>query len=106
VGISALLLLLFERRQGVVTDFFKVFGQVPFFFYLVHFPLAHLLSNMYFGWDTDFLFGGAKGRPADYEHHLWLVYLAWIIVIGIMYFACRWYGRYKFSHTQWWLKYL
>lgn len=106
LGISALLLLLFERWKGVIPSFFENFGRVPFFFYLVHFPFVHLLSKMYFGWNTDFLFGSKDTIPPDYVPNLGLVYAVWVFVIAVMYFLCKWYGRYKFSHTQWWLKYL
>jgi hypothetical protein len=109
LGPSFLLLLLFERTKGPAQDFFHVFGQVPFFFYLIHFPLAHGLSRLYFyavyGWHVDFISNPPDKWPSGYVPSLGLVYIVWILFIGAMYFVCRWYGKYKFSHDYWWLKY-
>lgn len=104
LGPAALLLLLFERWKGIIPSFFQTFGQVPLFFFLVHFPLAHILSRSYYGWNSDMLFN--VQAVTGYSYDLKTVYIAWILVIVLMYFLCRWYGRYKFSHTQWWLKYI
>ncbi|MBL7784054.1 MAG: DUF1624 domain-containing protein [Saprospiraceae bacterium] len=106
LGLGALLLWLFERWKGPVTSFLQVFGQVPFFFYIIHFSLVHLLSKLYYGWEYDFFFSSLDSWPKDYVHNLGLVYAVWAVFIGSMYFVCRWYGNYKFSHTHWWLKYL
>lgn len=110
LGPSFLLLLFFERSQGPVLRFFQVFGQVPFFFYLLHFPLAHGLSRLYFyvvhGWQVDFISNPPAKWPAAYVPNLALVYIVWFLFIGGMYFVCRWYGKYKFSHDYWWLKYV
>ena len=106
VGPGLLLLLLFERWKGPVTSFLRVFGQVPFFFYLIHFSMIHVLSKLYYGWDVDFFFGSQEKWPPGYTPNLGLVYTVWFLFIGAMYFVCRWYGRYKFSHDHWWLKYI
>lgn len=104
LGPGALLLLLFERWKGILPSFFQVFGQVPFFFYLIHFSFVHMLSRFYYGWENDMLFN--SGATPGYVPDLKVVYAVWAIVIGVMYFVCRWYGKYKFSHNYWWLKYI
>ncbi len=104
LGPASLFLLLFERWKGAIPSFFQVFGQVPFFFYLIHFSFAHVLSRFYYGWDSDMIFNFKA--VSGYVYDLKIVYLAWALVIGAMYFVCRWYGKYKFSHNYWWLKYL
>lgn len=106
LGIGALLLLLFERWKSPVTSFFQVFGRVPFFFFLIHFSLVHLLSRLYYGWDADFFATAPDTWPSDYVPNLGVVYTVWVLFIGAMYFVCRWYGQYKFSHNYRWLKYL
>ncbi|MCC6283011.1 MAG: DUF1624 domain-containing protein [Saprospiraceae bacterium] len=106
IGPGLLLLLLFERTSGPVHSFLRVYGQVPFFFYLIHFSLIHALSAMYFGWEVDFFFSPPDTWPPDYVQSLGLVYVVWLLFIGVMYLVCRWYGKYKFSHDYWWLKYV
>ena len=110
LGPGFLLLLLFERTKGPIQAFFQVFGQVPFFFYLTHFVLVHGLSRLYFyvvhGWQVDFFSIPPDKWPAGYSSNLVVVYLAWALFVAAMYFPCKWYGKYKFSHDYWWLKYI
>ena len=110
LGPGLLLLILFEKWNSTVTAFFEVFGRVPFFFYFLHFSVVHGSSRLYFyfvhGWQTDFFSDQPNQWPEGYALNLWLVYGAWFVISGGMYFLCRWYARYKFSHTHWWLKYL
>jgi hypothetical protein len=44
--------------------------------------------------------------PAGYTWGLGLLYLVWIIVIVLLFLACRWYARYKATHRSPWLSYL
>ncbi len=110
LGPGLLLLLLFEKRTNALTAFFEVFGKVPFFFYFLHFSIIHAGSRLYFyvtrGWHTDFFSNPPERWPEGYTSSLVLVYAAWLVLLGGMYFLCRWYARYKFSHSHWWLKYL
>lgn len=110
LGPGLLLLLLFERWAGRIPAFFQVFGRVPFFFYLIHFSILNAVSRLYFyvtnGWSVDFFSNPPAKWPAGYVPHLALAYVVWLTFIPAMYFLCRWYGRYKFSHTYWWLKYI
>ncbi|MEO6069324.1 MAG: hypothetical protein ABIP31_02210, partial [Chitinophagaceae bacterium] len=50
---------------------------------------------------------GTFGRPKGLESGLplWGVYLIYIFVVVILYKPCVWYGQYKATHKQWWLKY-
>jgi len=110
IGPGLLLLALFERLQNPATRFLEVFGRVPFFFYIIHFSLIHTASRLYFwvtkGWWIDFFSTRPEQWPTGYAPSLGLVYLVWALFIPTMYLLCRWYGRYKFSHTHWWLKYI
>lgn len=102
-----------EHWKGRVVNFFITFGKVPFFAYILHLYLIHLLAMFAaeltgFGWramilDTMPHFDdGLKG----YGFSLGVVYLVWILVIAILYPACRWFGKYKAAHKeQWWLSY-
>ena len=94
-----------------------VFGRVPFFFFLFHFSLAHLLAvalgAVRYGPHHFLLlpppsFGGpGELFPADYGFSLPIVYLVWLTVVVISYPLCRWYGNLKQRRRDlWWLSYL
>jgi uncharacterized membrane protein len=111
LGPAFIVLALLEHVQNRFTEFAKVFGRVPFFYYVLHIYLIHALTVVAFyitGYgakdivgQTPFLF-----RPLTFGYDLWAVYLVWIGVILALYPLCRWYDRYKSTHTQWWLSYL
>lgn len=112
LGPAILLLALFEKVQAKWTRFFLTYGRVPFFFYILHFYLIHLFCVIAFfasGYstsqiisrDTPFLF-----RPASFGFDLWVVYVVWIAVVLLLYPLCKWYNRYKATHSQWWLSYI
>ena len=112
LGPALIFLALTENIQNRITSIFSVYGRVPFFYYVIHFYLIHLLSMIGF-----FLSGcGAKDivtphfpfffRPPHFGFQLWVVYAVWIFVVLILYPVCKWYDRYKSTHRQWWLSYL
>ncbi|MBS1666000.1 MAG: DUF1624 domain-containing protein [Bacteroidetes bacterium] len=112
LGPSILSLAFLERVQNKVTDFFTVFGRVPFFYYITHFFFIHFLCVIAFfisGYGikdihpkrTPFLF-----RPDDFGVNLPAMYAIWVFVIICLYPLCKWYNKYKSTHYQWWLSYL
>jgi uncharacterized membrane protein len=113
IGPALLLLALLEYRKNIFSSFAKIYGQVPFFYYVLHFYILHTLLVISFyasGYGTGditpksspFLF-----RPDNSGYSLGIVYLIWAGVVLILYFPCRWYSRYKLSHKEkWWLHYL
>ena len=112
IGPGLIFLALIERVQNGFTAFTKIYGRVPFFYYVIHFYLIHLLTVIAFflsGYTSDqivtpdsiFLF-----RPLDMGFDLWMVYLVWFSVIIALFPLCRWYNRYKSTHSYWWLSYL
>jgi uncharacterized membrane protein len=103
-----------EELRGRMVNFFTVFGRVPFFYYLIHLYLIHLLAALA-AWLSGFgdkllvlpdwilELPGMKG----YGFSLGVVYLVWFTVIAITYPLCRSYGQYKERHKgKWWLSYL
>ena len=110
LGVASLLLAFLENIRNRVTDFLLVFGKVPLFFYLLHIPLinagAAIWTKLQFGHSINFFFSPSKSWPVDYLPNLLRAYVVWFVLITVLYFACRWYGRYKQTHSFWWLKYL
>jgi hypothetical protein len=91
----------------------NTFGRVPFFYYLLHIYVIHLLCvALYF--TQGFTWNQLNTLPQmfafrpeqDFGFNLAGVYGVWVLVIFICYFPCRWYDRYKSTHKKWWLSYL
>jgi uncharacterized membrane protein len=112
IGAGLVILALVENVRTKLTDLFIIYGNVPFFYYVVHFYLIRALTVIVFfaqGFGTNqivrpgepFLF-----TPKGFGYNLGGVYLIWFIVIASLYLPCRWFSRYKKTHNQWWLSYL
>jgi uncharacterized membrane protein len=112
MGPALILLSFVENISNGITKKITVFGKVPFFYYVLHIALIHIIAWILFfgaghGWkDLDFTHFRDGSLPFGNGHPLWVVYAVWAAVIIILYFPCRWYSRYKSSHRQWWLSYI
>jgi uncharacterized membrane protein len=112
LGPALLLLASLEATQSRVRRFFEVYGRVPFFYFIGHFLLIHLLCIVLFfvqGYPLSQAYGPTVTfgfRPPAFGYPLAVVYLLWITVVCSMYPACKAYGRYKFNNRHWWLSYL
>jgi hypothetical protein len=105
-----------ERFDFRFTNPLIVFGRVPFFYYVAHMALAHLIAIV-----MNFVRYGAQPFlllappsmgspsdlfPADYGYPLWTVYVVWVVVLLLLYPACLWFARLKQRRHDWWLTYL
>lgn len=103
-----------EKMRGKVVVFFSTFGRVPFFYYIIHLYLIHLLALAYaelsgFGWRIMILENWVtkSTKLQGYGVGLIMVYMIWIFVIAALYPLCRKYDQYKQNNKQkWWLSYL
>lgn len=107
LGPVFLLYPLLSNIRGRVSTRLITFGEVPLFFYLVHLPVIHtlaLLVTAFNGQSLSWLFGGFPilEKPAGYGIPLAGIYLAWLLVLWILYPACRWYSLEKLQHRKWW----
>lgn len=90
-----------------------VFGRVPFFYYMIHIYLIHILSLIATVWQGfpwhDTVLTPAKAQSGLFDDHgfsLPVVYAVWVAVVVGAYFPCRWYADYRAAHKEkWWLSY-
>jgi uncharacterized membrane protein len=111
LGPTLVVLALAERMRGRLSEWLKVYGSVPFFFYVVHIFVAHAVGVV-----LALIQGGELRRipvvldpgslPDWYGVPLAGVYVAWALVVILMYFPCRWFARIKRTRGERWLRYL
>lgn len=112
LGPACILLAFLENVNARWTSVVSIYGKVPFFYYIIHFYLIHLLTLIVFfasGYTTaeisdpnvPFLF-----RPVQFGFGLWTVYAIWISVVLLLYLPCRWFSQYKKRNFNWWLSYV
>lgn len=115
LGPGILALAAFDRMKAAgnfVTRGFVAFGRVPFFYYVLHIYVAHILTiAIALLWHQPYkrIFnGGFMTSPPQpgYGHGLAFIYAVWIAMNIALYFPCRWFAEYKRTHRQWWLGYL
>ena len=95
-----------ERAHGWMSAVFATIGRVPMFFYLLHIPVIHvaaLVVSLVREQKLDpWLFGNhpmmPPQQPMGYMWSLGLLYLVYVLVMPILYVACRWYARLKREH--------
>jgi uncharacterized membrane protein len=108
------LIPLLEGLHSAVARFITLFGRVPFFYYMLHIPLIHVIalavSKIRLGYVSPWLFTNhPMGNPEPPDGYVWslpLLYVVWGIAIVLLYFACRWFAELKATRNDWWLKYL
>jgi uncharacterized membrane protein len=101
LGPALVLLAAFEHARGPFANVLGAFGQVPFFFYVVHIYLIHALAAV-----TGFAMTGALMSTPEIGLGLPGVYLVWLGVLVLLYPLCRWFAGLKQRRTEWWLSYL
>ncbi len=110
LGPSVLMIPWLEKWQGWKVKFISVFGRVPFFFYLLHFTIAHVIAIIWSQWrfgTSEWWLGPSSGFPEGYQPDLAVVFAIWPLVILICYPLCLWFANYKKAHKEyWWLSYL
>lgn len=111
-GPILILLAFTEQTDNAFSRICTVYGRVPFFFFLVHFYLIHIMTLVVvflsgYTWQQatdDSLF--FKFRPNEFGYPLGQTYLIWILIVVALYWPCKWYGEYRARKRTWWLSYL
>ncbi len=114
LGVCLIALALLEKVKNRITNFLLVFGRVPFFFYFLHIAVIHIFSML-----LKPLYGDAMYSTINnYENYmnrqhrylgtdLFGVYIAWILIIAVLYYPCLKYMYYKMNNKEKkWLSYL
>jgi hypothetical protein len=111
----------FERKPGAIRplsligrlrSIFITFGRVPLFFYLLQWPMAHLISvllHLAFRKPVAWLFQtplGFQNAPDGVGFNLGVVYAAWVMGVLMLYPLCKWFADVKQRRHDWWLSYL
>jgi uncharacterized membrane protein len=92
-----------------------IYGKVPLFYYVLHFPLLHLLAvvicairygHIYWMFQSPTLDQYPFTRPPGWGFGLPSVYLIWASVVIALYPVCRRYAALKQPSSNAWLSYL
>jgi uncharacterized membrane protein len=114
IGPAILFLAWVGNIKTVLSKIITVYGKVPFFYYVLHFYLIHILSAAFFLARGHSFEEGQVIHPNSFAkflvpgegYSLAIVYLVWILVVASLYPLCKWFSIYKQTHKQWWLSYL
>ena len=101
LGPALMLLASFEHAHGAFARLLATFGQVPFFYYVVHIYLIHGLAVT-----TAFAMTGALTSTPTIGLSLPGVYSVWLLVLVLLYPICRWFAELKERGSGWWWSYL
>jgi uncharacterized membrane protein len=103
------------RTQALRT--FTTIGGVPFFFYVMHFWVLHIVAAVmawlrYGNASFAFLFsplpsmgGSPKLFPSDFGYPLWVAYLVWLGIVVALYPLCRRFADFKRQRPHGWTSY-
>ncbi|TFW05686.1 DUF1624 domain-containing protein [Oxalobacteraceae bacterium OM1] len=113
MGPVLILLPRFEQLKGKFVAVLLTFGRVPLFVYVLHLYLAHVLMFLVSvalgfpaGTAVGLMSNGKAVAALGWGFPLPVVYLVWLLVLAILYPACRWFGAVKRRRSDWWLSYL
>jgi hypothetical protein len=112
LGVGTLLLALLENRESRAGNLLSVYGRVPFFYYVFHFLLIHLVCMVIFMIRQPGDVEVDSISPyifclADIDVPIPVGYGIWLCIVLLMYYPCYYYGRYKQANKQkWWLSYI
>ncbi len=113
LGIALGVLAVTEGVKNTFTAAVIYYGNVPFFYYVIHWYLLGLITIVVFflqGYGTaqivtpgnPFLFD-----PPGFGLSLAGVYGVWLLVVVALYRPCKWFSGYKRRNSgKWWLSYV
>ena len=109
LGPTIALVPLLDRARGPVARWLSVFGRVPFFYYVIHIPLAHASARVWLWLAYDAprmnVYDSTQWAPG-YHPNLARAYLVWAVLVFALYWPCRWFMNVRRRRSDWWLSYL
>jgi len=109
LGPAIALIPTFERMRGGVANVLQTFGRVPFFYYVIHIPLAHAAARVWLWLAYDAprmnVYDSTQWAPG-YHPNLARAYLVWAVLVFALYWPCRWFMNVRRRRSDWWLSYL
>jgi uncharacterized membrane protein len=115
LGPALLALRAFDGHTPRAVNPVLVFGRVPFFYYVLHIPLIHIIAlvlcyarygHIYWLFQSPTLADYPFTAPPGWGISLPGVYLVWAIVVMLLYPLCRWFAQLKQRRSEAWLSYL
>jgi len=114
IGPALLFLAAVEGAKNKFSRIITIYGRVPFFYYVLHFFLLHIIATVFFFASGNTLATAEKFSDGltplfiipGQGYSLWVVYAVWIGAVAMLYPVCKWFSNYKQTHKQWWLSYL
>ena len=115
LGPAMLGLWALDGRTPQVLRPVLIIGKVPFFYYVLHIPLIHLIAvlvcyvrygHVYWMFQSPNLRNTPITAPPGWGLSLPAVYLVWAIVVVLLYPLCRWYAALKQRSSNPLLSYL
>jgi len=112
LGPALIVLAVTEGVRNRFTAAVVVYGNVPFFYYVIHWYVIGLATIVLF-----YLQGYGSGQIVDPNDPFFFdppgvglslagMYGVWLVVVVVMYRPCKWFSAYKRRHAQWWLSYV
>jgi uncharacterized membrane protein len=92
-----------------------VIGKVPLFYFLLHFPLIHVLAiamcyarygSAHWMFESPDIANYPFTAPPGWGYSLPVVFLIWAFVVLAMYPLCLWFAALKQRRSEAWLSYL
>ncbi len=105
---------IYENWHGKASEIVLCYGKVSLFFYVIHLYLVNAGACLYSiyvlhypsGWWWGITPWSSLPWPSNYHPNLLVAYVAWAVILIIMYPLCFMYKNYKSSHNYAWLSYL
>jgi uncharacterized membrane protein len=101
LGPALLLLAAFENVCGRVAGWLSMFGEVPFFFYVIHLYVLHGAAVL-----AGVVLSGTFDREPQLGASLPTIYAIWLAALLLLYPLCSWFARLKARQSGWWWRYL
>lgn len=111
LGPALIALAAAERARGSVARVLTVYGRVPLFFYVAHIFVVHAVAVLIaFAQSGEWRRIQAVTHPEQIPPWFGLslpgVYLAWMVVVAVLYLPCRAIDRWKSTRPEWWWRYV